>query len=87
MSPMVILSSILYQDFGNKNFEFIKAFKTYQVAIKFSLPWPLMTKNKLESVGISQNNDTENSFEKLKENFHQESFEEIISEHSKLRTS
>ena len=60
------------------------------MAIELNLPWPLMTKNKLESIGISPESDIENihkvAFEKLKENFHQESFEEIRSELSKLRT-
>ena len=64
--------------------------KTHQMAIELNLPWPLMTKNKLESIGISPESDIENihkvAFEKLKENFHQESFEEIRSELSKLRT-
>ena len=49
-----------------------------------------MTKNQLESIGISPQCDIENihkvAFEKLKEKFYQESFEEIGSEHSKLRT-
>ena len=53
-----------------------------QVAVNTStelnLPWPLMNKNVLESVGLSPQDDVENihkvAFEKLKENFYQESF-------------
>ena len=51
-----------------------------QVAVNTStelnLPWPLMNKN--ESIGLSPQDDVENihkvAFEKLKENFYQESF-------------
>ena len=60
------------------------------MSTELNLPWPLMNKNVLESIGLSPQDDVENihkvAFEKLKENFYQESFEEISSEHSKLRT-
>ena len=63
---------------------------THQMAIEHNLPWPQMTKNQLDSIGIAPESDIENihveAFKKLKENFYQESFEEISSEHSKLRT-
>ena len=62
----------------------------YIMASELNLPWPLMNKNKLDSVGISPESEIANihrvAFEKLKENFHQQSFDEISSEHSKLRT-
>ena len=64
--------------------------KTHKMSTELNLPWPLMNKNVLESIGLSPQDDVENihkvAFEKLKENFYQESFEEISSEHSKLRT-
>jgi hypothetical protein len=64
--------------------------KIHQMASELNLPWPLMNKNKLDSVGISPESEIANihrvAFEKLKENFHQQSFDEISSEHSKLRT-
>ena len=63
---------------------------THKMSTELNLPWPLMNKNVLESIGLSPQDDVENihkvAFEKLKENFYQESFEEISSEHSKLRT-
>ena len=59
------------------------------MASERNLPWPQMTKDKLDSIGIAPENDIENihivAFKKLKENFYRESFEEINSEHSKLR--
>lgn len=64
--------------------------KVHQMASEHNLPWPLMTKNQLDSIGITPESDIQNihkvAFEKLKENFYRESFEEISSEHSKLRT-
>ena len=64
--------------------------KIHQMATEHNLPWPILTKNHLDSVGIVPDSDVENmhiaTFEKLKEKFHQDSFEEINSEHSKLRT-
>ena len=64
--------------------------KIHQMASELNLPWPSMNKNILDSVGISPESEINNihrvAFEKLKENFHQQSFDEISSEHSKLRT-
>lgn len=64
--------------------------KIHQMASELNLPWPLMNKNRLDSVGISPESEIANihrvAFEKLKENFHQQSLDEISSEHSKLRT-
>ena len=64
--------------------------KIHQMASELNLPWPSMNKNILNSVGISPESEINNihrvAFEKLKENFHQQSFDEISSEHSKLRT-
>ena len=64
--------------------------KIHQMASELNLPWPLMNKNRLDSVGISPESEIANihrvAFEKLKENFHQQSLDEISSEQSKLRT-
>ena len=64
--------------------------KIHQMASELNLPWPLINKNKLDSVGISPESEIENIhkrvLKKLEENFHQQSFDEISSEHSKLRT-
>ena len=64
--------------------------KIHHMACEFNLPWPLMAKNKLDSVDIAPESDIQNihvvTFKNLTENFYQESFEKIYSEHSKLRT-
>ena len=64
--------------------------KVHEMASERNLPWPVMTKQHLESIGIRPDSEVENlhkvAFEKLKEKFHQDSFEEIKSDRSKLRT-
>ena len=62
----------------------------HQMATQHSLPWQILTKHTLESIGIESEGEIDNIqkevFEKLKEKFHRESFAEINSEQSKLRT-
>ena len=62
----------------------------HRMATDHGLPWQILTKQTLESIGIEPASDIDNihkaAFEKLKENFHRDSFAEINSERSKLRT-
>ena len=64
--------------------------KVYDMASERNLPWPVLTKQHLDSISIRPESDVENlhkvAFEKLKEKFHSDSFEEIKSDRSKLRT-
>ena len=64
--------------------------KIHQMSSEYNLPWPVQTKYHLESIGIRHESEIQNlhkvAFEKLKENFHRDSFEKITSDHSKLRT-
>ena len=64
--------------------------KVHQMATQHGLPWQILTKHTLDSIGIESEGDIENIqkdvFEKLKEKFHRESFAEINSDQSKLRT-
>ena len=64
--------------------------KLHQMASEYNLSWSVRTKYHLHSVGIDPESETENvhkvAFETLKENFYRDSFEQITSEHSKLRT-
>ena len=64
--------------------------KVHQMACEHNLPWPIMTKDTLTSIGIAPEDDVRNihkvAFETLKENFHHDSFQEIKSDRSKLRT-
>ena len=62
----------------------------HQMATEHGLPWPILTKHTLDSIGIGSESDIDDiqksTFEKLKERFHQDSFAEINSNTSKLRT-
>ena len=64
----------------------------HQMAIDNNLPWPVQIKNKLDSIDIDVGTEDDlgrihiTVFERLRNNFHQSCFEEINSEHSKLRT-
>ena len=55
--------------------------KIHHMACEFNLPWPLMAKNKLDSVDIAPESDIQNihvvTFKNLTENFYQESFEKF----------
>ena len=60
------------------------------MATQNNLPWQTLTKHNLDTIGIGSESEIENihraAFERLKDMFHQTSFEEINSENSKLRT-
>ena len=62
----------------------------HQLATEHNLPWSVLTKHHLDSIGIGSDSEVNNihkvAFERLKDIFHQNSFEEINSDHSKLRT-
>ena len=62
----------------------------HQMATEYGLPWTTLTKNTLNTIGIQPESDIDNiekiTFEKLKDKFHEESFTEINSDNSKLRT-
>ena len=62
----------------------------HQMATEHGLPWPTLNKHTLDSIGIGSESDVDDiqkaTFTKLKENFHQDSFAEINSNTSKLRT-
>ena len=64
--------------------------KVHSMATEHNLPWPILTKHHLDSIGIGSDSEVNNihraAFERLKDIFHQNCFEEINSEHSKLRT-
>ena len=64
--------------------------QVHRMATEHNLPWPVLTKHHLDSIGIGSDSEVNNihraAFERLKDIFHQNSFEEINSEHSKLRT-
>ena len=64
--------------------------QVHRIATEHNLPWPVMTKHYLDSIGIGSDSEVNNihraAFERLKDIFHQNSFEEINSDHSKLRT-
>ena len=60
------------------------------MATQHGLPWQNLTKHTLDSIGIGSESDIENiqkvAFDKMKEKFHRDSFAEINSDQSKLRT-
>ena len=64
----------------------------HQMAIDNNLPWPVQIKNKLDSIDIDVGTEDDlgkihiTVFERLRNNFHQSCFEEIVLKHSKLRT-
>ena len=62
----------------------------YEMAIENNLPWPTLVKQTLDSIGIGTESDAKNiqreALERMKDIYHQNSFEEINSENSKLRT-
>ena len=62
----------------------------HEMATECNLPWPVLTKQLLDSIGIGSENNTENiqraTLERLKDIYYQESFQEINSVDSKLRT-
>ena len=62
----------------------------HEMAVENNLPWPTLTKQTLDSIGISTENEINNiqraTLEKMKDIYYQNSFEEINSEGSKLRT-
>ena len=62
----------------------------HEMATECNLPWPVLTKHLLDSIGIGSENDVKNiqraTLERLKDIYHQKCFEEIISASSKLRT-
>ena len=64
--------------------------KIHQIATDHNLPWPVLTKHYLDSIGIGSDSEVRNihraAFERLKDIFHQNCFEEINSDRSKLRT-
>ena len=64
--------------------------KVHSMATEHNLPWPILTKHHLDSIGIGSDSEVNNihraAFERLKDIFHQNCFEEINSDHSKLRT-
>ena len=64
--------------------------KVHSMAAEHNLPWPILTKHHLDSIGIGSDSEVNNihraAFERLKDIFHQNCFEEINSDHSKLRT-
>ena len=61
------------------------------MATQHGLPWQLLTRHTLDSIGIGSENDIDvniqkTAFEKLKDDFHRESIAKINSDQSKLRT-
>ena len=60
----------------------------HEMATECNLPWPVLTKQLLDSIGIGSENNTENiqraTLERLKDIYYQESFQEINSVDSKL---
>lgn len=64
--------------------------KTHKMAIQHNLPWTLLTKESLRKIGIGIERCKDDifikAFNRMKDMFHQESFCEITSQSSKLRT-
>ena len=62
----------------------------HEMATECNLPWPVLTKHLLDSIGIGSENNVKNiqraTLERLKDIYHQKGFEEITSASSKLRT-
>ena len=62
----------------------------HRMALEHGLPWHVLTKHTLDSIGIGSEDDIENIqktvFEKLKDGFIRESIAKINSDQSKLRT-
>ena len=73
-----------------KNEANIILLKVHQMATERNLPWPTLTRNTLEYIGIGSNSDIDNiqrvTFEIFKDDFHEKCFAEINSVSSKLRT-
>ena len=62
----------------------------HTMAIENNLPWPTLTKQTLDNIGIDTESEIQNiqreTFEKMKDIYFRNSFEEINSQRSKLRT-
>jgi len=62
----------------------------HAMAIENNLPWPTLTKQTLDSIGIDTESDIRNiqreTLERMKDIYYRNTFEEINSERSKLRT-
>ena len=62
----------------------------HEMATECNLPWPVLTKHLLDSIGIGSENNVKNiqraTLERLKDIYHQKCFEGITSASSKLRT-